>query len=91
MVASEEVVGIPAAKVALVEVEVVVLVWVVVHVTAALEAAWAEVLEEAQEELVAAAVMAPVGALVELASEALVVVKAWGQATAVGKTVASNK
>lgn len=60
-----EVLGTPAATVALVEVEAVVLDWVV-QVAASLEAAWAEVLDQA-------AVMAPAGALVELAPEVLVV------------------
>lgn len=62
-----ELVGIPAAMAALVEVEAAVLDWVV-QVAASLEAAWAEVLDQA-----AVAVMAPAGALVEPAPEVLVV------------------
>lgn len=62
-----ELVGIPPAMAALVEVEAVVLDWVV-QVAASLEAAWAEVLDQA-----AVAVMAPAGALVEPAPEVLVV------------------
>lgn len=57
-----EVVGIPEDSVALVEVEAMVLDWMV-----QVEAAWVEVSEQAQE--VAAAVMDPMGALVDLAQE----------------------
>lgn len=63
VVLSLDMVGLPATSVAVVEVESEVLDWVV-HVAPALEAAWVEVLEEAQEEVVAPAqVMALVGPL----------------------------
>lgn len=71
MVLVLQVMDIPAGTAALVEVEAVVLDWVV-QMAADLEAALAEVLE-AQEDLVAAAVMTPVGASVEQAQEVLVV------------------
>lgn len=68
-----EVVGFPEASVALVAVEGVVLNWVV-QVAAALEAALAEVLDQAKEEVVAqVAVLAPVGAWEVASEEALVI------------------
>lgn len=67
-----EVVGIPEDSVALVEVEAVILDWMV-QVAAAMAVPQPEVLAQAQEELVVAAVMAPVGALVELGQEVLAV------------------
>lgn len=85
-----EVVGIPEASVALVQVEAAVLDQTV-QVAAAMEVAWAEVLEQAQEELVTAAIMDPVGALAELAQQVLAVApEAWEEATAVGTAVSSN-
>lgn len=67
-----EVVGIPEYSVALVEVEAVILDWMV-QVAAAMAVPQPEVLAQAQEELVVAAVMAPEGALVELGQEVLAV------------------
>lgn len=58
-----------------------------------MEAAWAEVLEESPEEVVApAASMAPAGALVELALEEPLVVapEAWAEAMAVVSAANSN-
>lgn len=57
--------GIPTATLASVEVETVVLDWAA-QVAVDLKAAWAEELE-AQEDLVAAAVMAPAGVSMEMA------------------------
>lgn len=88
-----EVAGILADTVALAEVEAVVLDWMV-QVAAVMEATWGELLEQAQEEVVApAAFMAQVVALLELASEEVMVAaqEAWEEVTAVVTAVASNK
>lgn len=83
-----DVMGFPAALVEVVEVEAMVLDWVV-QVAAPLEPVWAEGLVEAQEEVVApAAVMAPPVAL-EVASEE-VSEGATAAGSAAGSAVASN-
>lgn len=87
-----EVMGFLATSVGVVELEAVVLVWVV-QVAAALEEAWAEVLEEAQAEVMApAAVMAPVVALEVASVEVLVLApETWEEATVPDSAVASNR